>query len=473
MEPLFGLIAAVIGLSIAYLVASERKRAQLRVWGQAAARVALGDVEEAEGGFFGGASLCGRSGELEVRLEGYQRGKSEHGTKIVVTGLGHGAGGLSLRREGLGTAIEKRVMGEPEIEIGDASFDEEFYVQGQAPLAIALLDAETRRRLGALLRNRIAILTGVWVDVDASLSEGVLEVRVRESGFSGNRERVPDIVEVVLEVGRRLVAPRDVAARIAENLRTESSAGVRVQSLLVLAREFPRHPATRDALLAGCQDPSGEVRLRAGIALREDGRQTLLDLASGADVADSCAARAVEALRSRLPAERAEEALRRALAGAERPLTARACLETLARLRRTEAEGLMLDALRSRDGQVSLAAARALGKAGTVVAVPALRDAGEAGGEMRRAARQAIAEIQARLTGAEPGQLTLTVGEAGALSLADGAGEPGRLSLAEQVTPTAGTEEEGAEATPERQPKRAAESIARDPGRRGSPSQKG
>ena len=44
--------------------------------------------------------------------------------------------------------------------------------------------------------------------------------------------------------------------------------------------------------------------------------------------------------------------------------------------------------------------------------------------------RQAIAEIQARLAGAEPGQLSLAGGEAGALSLADG--EPGRLTLADE-----------------------------------------
>jgi hypothetical protein len=443
MEPLFAVIGAAIAASIGYLVASERRRAQARSWREAAARVRLSDVEESEGGFFGGTSLRGRSGELEVRLEGYRRGKYDRGTKIVVTGLGHGAGGLSLRREGLGTAIEKRVMGEREIEIGDASFDDEYYVQGRAPLAIALLDPETRRQVGALLRNRIALPTGGWVDVDASLSEGVLDVRVRESGFSGNRERVPDILAVVLDVGRRLVAPHDVAARIADNCRSESSAGARVRSLLVLAREFPRHPATRDALLAGCQDPNEEVRLRAGIALREDGRQTLLDLVRGARVTDSCAARAIEALRARLPAEQAEEALQRALAEEERPLTAKACLETLARLRRTEAEGLMIEALRKGDSRIAAAAARALGKAGTVAAVPALHEAMAPRGDLLRSVgRQAIAEIQARLSGAEPGQLSLAGADSGALSLAEEAGEPGRLSLVEEAAPKSGQERE-------------------------------
>jgi hypothetical protein len=79
---------------------------------------------------------------------------------------------------------------------------------------------------------------------------------------------------------------------------------------------------------------------------------------------------------------------------------------------------------------VSVAAARALGGVGAVAAVGPLHDTAEQRGELRRAARQATAEIQSRLTGAAPGQLSLAGGEAGALSLADG--EPGRLSLAER-----------------------------------------
>jgi len=47
---------------------------------------------------------------------------------------------------------------------------------------------------------------------------------------------------------------------------------------------------------------------------------------------------------------------------------------------------------------------------------------------MRRTARQAIAEIQSRLAGAAPGQLSLAAGESGQLSLAEG--EEGQLSLA-------------------------------------------
>ena len=207
MEPLFGLIAAAIAASVAYLVTSERRRAQMRVWRAAVERAGLTGVEEAEGGIFEGAFVCGASGDLRVRLASYRKGKYEHGTKIVLTGLGQGAGGLSLRREGLGTAIEKRFIGEREIEVGDAGFDDEYYVQGLAPLALAILEPETRRKLAGLLRGQVAAEGREPVEVDASLSDGILEVRIKESGFSSNRERIPDVLPAVLDVARRLVAP--------------------------------------------------------------------------------------------------------------------------------------------------------------------------------------------------------------------------------------------------------------------------
>jgi hypothetical protein len=426
VEPLLGLIAAAIGASVAYLVASERRRAQLQVWRLAATRSALSNVSVSAAGLFRGASVSGDSGALRVRLEGYRRGKYERGTKIVIRGLGHGAGALSLRREGLGTAIEKRVIGEREIEVGDPAFDDEFFVQGQVPLALAILSPETRQRLAGLLRGRVAVPGREPVDVTATLSHGVLEVRVKESGFSGRREQVPAILAEALDVARRLVAPTDVAARIAENVRLETEPGARLRAVLELAREFPAHPGTRATLLAARDDASDEVRLRAAMALGEEGRETLLDLVGGAGTADAVTGRAVAAIGERLPEGLGEATLRRALDDTERSSTAQACLEALGRLGRASAEGLMIEALRSRDSEVQAAAARALGRVGTVAAVSALHEAGLPRGVVR----QAIAEIQARLPGAGPGQLSLATGEAGALSLAEG--EPGRLSLAEE-----------------------------------------
>jgi molecular chaperone DnaK (HSP70) len=69
-----------------------------------------------------------------------------------------------------------------------------------------------------------------------------------------------------------------------------------------------------------------------------------------------------------------------------------------------------------------------------LVALPAIcrkqgsTDPLEGDSELLRAFRQAIAEIQVRLPGASPGQLSLVGTEAGRLSLARD--EPGQLSLA-------------------------------------------
>jgi hypothetical protein len=267
------------------------------------------------------------------------------------------------------------------------------------------------------------------VSIRPSLSDGLLEAQVREGVFSPGRERIPDVLAALLEVAPRLVAPPDVAARIAANLRDEPEPGARLQSLLLLAREFPTHPATRAALLAGRSDASPEVRLRAAVALGDEGRDTLVALASEEGVGDGVAARAVSALGARIPLDVGVAVLRRALSGDGRPDTAVACLDTLGTAGRAEAESLAIEALRSDAPPVRTAGARALGRLGTVGAVAALHEAMNRGELPRGAGRQAIAGIQSRLAGAAPGQLSLAGGEAGALSLADG--EPGRLSLAD------------------------------------------
>jgi HEAT repeat protein len=425
--PVFGiLVAATVG-SVVYLIASERQRARLRAWRATAERVGLEAVEESEGGIFRGASLTARSGALRVRMERYQHGKYDVGTRIVVGGLAHGSYGLSLRREGLTTAIEKSLIGEREIELGASEFDREFFVQGQPALALAVLDRATRPLLTRLLRGQIG--PGGEDEVRASLSDGVLTVEIRERLFSDPLEKLPSALAAALEVGRRLVAPGDTAARIAENVRDEPEASARLRGLLLLAREFPDHPATRERLLAARGDASAEVRLRAAMALGEEGRSTLVALVRDEGSSDAVAAKAVAALGDGIPVDLAEATLRRVAGTPESTETTVACLDALGRLGRVEAEGLLIEALKSSEPQVRAAAARALGRAGTVAAVAALHEAMEARREISRSVgRQAIAEIQSRLSGAAPGQLSLSGAEAGALSLADG--EPGRLSIA-------------------------------------------
>lgn len=168
MELLVVLPVAAGVLSVFLLIAREHRQSQRRVWHEAAAQAKLAGVESWDGGMFVAPGIEGRAGSLRVRLERYRRGRQESGTRIVVEGLGHGDGGLSLRREGFSTLVEKRVFGESEIEIGDPAFDAEYLVQGRTAVALAVLAPEARRRLAGLLRGQVCLRGSLPVDVSAS-----------------------------------------------------------------------------------------------------------------------------------------------------------------------------------------------------------------------------------------------------------------------------------------------------------------
>ena len=252
----------------------------------------------------------------------------------------------------------------------------------------------------------------------------------------------------------------DVPQRLAENARQDPEAGVRLQNLLLLIREFPGDPGTVEALRAACSDPSPEIRLRAAKELGAEGRDVLLELAESLED-DAVSAEAVSPLGRELPFERTRAILDRALRR-RRLQTARACLEALGRSGDAAAVDVLAKVMEQEQGELAAAAARALGatgspaaepplilalqreqadlrvaaanalgRVGSAAAVLPLKEAAERSRldrELRRATRQAIAEIQSRLQGASPGQLSLAGAEAGQLSLAEA--EAGQLSLA-------------------------------------------
>jgi len=386
--------------------------------------------------------------------------------------------GLTVRPEGVVSAI-RGSRGVREVEIGHDAFDAAAWVEGSPTLARAVLDSGNRKALRALLDGRLERPGHSPFWASGRLEDGVLEVEVpevppvarargervggEEPGapvYLGSHEHLGEVLTLAIALARRLATPADVPRRLAENLRSEPVAGVRLQVLTTLVREFPDEPATRAALRAAREDPDAEVRLRAGTALGPEGRDVLLAIAGGEGAPDGTTERAVAALGWNLTSGEAQAILRNALR-TRREATARACLRalghrrgaqvvpTLARVLAVEkpelaavaaealgttgdasAERALLPALGSPHAAVRLAAARALGRVGTTAAVLPLKEAETRDAEMRRTARQAIAEIQSRLTGAAPGQLSLAGGESGQLSLAEG--EAGRLSLPEQ-----------------------------------------
>jgi HEAT repeat protein len=347
-----------------------------------------------------------------------------------------GFSGVTIRREGSWTSAR-------EIEIGDGRFDSIFSIEGPARLVFVLLDAEVRRLLTSVSSdcNLIGIAGG--------------EILVDLHDF-----QVTFILPLLLDIARRFAQPLDVAQRLSENARRDPEAGVRLFNLLLLLREFPGEPRTVEALRQACSDPSPNNRLRAATELGAEGRSVLLELAdSVAD--DACSAQAVSILEKELSFDH----LRGILTGALRRRlhhTAHACLKALGRCGDAEAVAMLVKVMVREEGELAaaaasalgvaggeaaeppliaalqreridlqVAAARALGRIGSAAAVLSLKETAERSArdlEITRATRQAIAEIQSRLQGASPGQLSLAGHEAGQLSLARA--EEGQLSIA-------------------------------------------
>ena len=464
MEGMFGLLAGALAASVGYLWFRLRGEERAKWWRLAAEAAGLTDVRMPE--FLGIAtSLTGNAGTLKVKAQVYHRGKYDHGTRIVVGGLRHGSYALSIRPEGVATAIEKR-FGEREIEVGDPAFDAAAYMQGSPGLIRAIFDAETRRLTRTLLQGELRAAGNAgnrtFDKLRVSVSDDELRVDIRSSLFDGTEPWLPSILAQLVDVGNRLARPDDLAVRIAANMRGEPLEAVRLATLRTLTSEFAGHAATRDALLAALRDASPAVRLHGAASLGPEGLETLLDLTSSRSP-DGVAARAIGALGPAFPVERAAARLREARTAGQTE-TALACVDVLGasggaaaveelvdtlaadgdtlaaaaaralgRLGDSAAEPGLLIALGRDSAAVRVAAAGALGQVGSPQAVVSLRNAAAShllDGELRRAARQAIAEIQGRVSGASPGQLSLSGDQAGQLSLAE-EDRRGQVSMAQ------------------------------------------
>jgi hypothetical protein len=367
--------------------------------------------------------LEGWADPLRVVFENAMTGRQTH-LRITVSGF---ASGLMVRPEGFDTRVQKRLGLGGDVETGDETFDRDFLIGGHPPLVHALLDADTRRGLRRLFGGEIEDAFGMGsVRARTTLSAGTLALDFEEDDRD---EHLAGVLKTVLDVAQRLVEPADLAARIARNALEDRADGVRRRCVRVLAESQAHAAVTRETLRGACADASEDVRLEAALALAEEGRTVLQELAASAE-GEACAARAVAALGSGLGPAAALSLLASSL-DRRRPLVAVACMETLGRdggAGLEAAESVLIErGLHDPEETVRIAAAGALARLGTAAAVLPLQEAAaEAGGVLRRTARDAVAAIQARLGGAAPGQLTITGQEGGALSLAT---EGGQVSL--------------------------------------------
>ncbi len=414
-------------------VRNARSR-RMRDWLDAAASCGLQIVKASPGS---NPQLIARAGLAEVRIK--PSGEAGRITRITVQASGppdfHK---VRIRPQSLFQFTR-------EIEIGDAPFDSAFAIDGPPRLIAALLDAGTRRLMSRLN------------------DEGQLDLSLSELRINLSDLQIPRVLPLLLELHKRFAEPLDVPSRLAENANHDPLPGVRLYNLLVLIRELPQDSVTAEAVRKAASDPEPDVRLGAAKALGAEGRGILRELAEGVED-DTVSAAAVSALNRELPFEQAKMILDRSLAR-RRLRTAHACLkaigrsgaahaedavETLAKVMAKElgelapaaaqalevtgspaAEAPLIRALQRDQSAIRVAAAKALGRVGSTAAVLPLKEAAEHSrldGDLRRAARQAIAEIQSRIHGASPGQLSLAGAEAGQLSLAQA--EAGQLSLA-------------------------------------------
>lgn len=425
-------IGILFGGAFLWLLVREN-RSRRRRWEEAAQACGL-HLVEADAGWR--PQVRARAGMVSVRIEAF--GDKGQQTRIVVEPPAPpDFQSVTIRPE---SALQ---LGR-EIEVGDRYFDDAFFLEGPARLLLALLDAETRRLLVELKeKSSLSITSG--------------ELRAVVYG----EQKVSEVLPPLLDICKRFAPPVDLVRRLVENATGDPDPGVRLQNLLFLIRELPWNPETDTALRKACSDPVPEIRLRAGRQLGAEGRGVLLDLAEKLEE-DAVSAEALSILERELTFERLEGILGLALRR-RRLRTARACLESagrrggaaaaalLAKVLEREygelapvaatalgatgnpaAEPSLIQALGREDRDLQVAAAVALGRVGSPEAVLPLKDAAERSPrldlELRRAARQAIAEIQSRVQGASPGQLSLAAAEAGQLSLAGA--ETGQLSLA-------------------------------------------
>ncbi len=375
------------------------------------------------------------AGPIEVRFE-----ESLHnGSRITVVVPGPpGFVGIKVLRE------PDKPWGATELEVGDELFDRTFYVAGPEWLIRALFDAEARR---LLLRAN----AGSWME----MADGQLRAEMPES-------RLSDMLPLLLEAGRHFAGRVDILRRLAENAHRDPEAGVRLQNLHLLVRDHPGDPETAEALRTACLDTCPEIRLEAAKELGAEGREVLAELAGNAPN-DSTSAKAISILGRELPFDRVAAILDTAVSS-RRLLTAGACMKligvdgsdeavrilagVLAREKGEKgelavaaavalgltgnpaAEAPLLPVLEEGETALQVTAADALAHVGSAVAVLPLKELAGHGSStaLRKAAREAIAEIQDRLQGASPGQLSLAGTEAGQLSLAST--EAGQLSLA-------------------------------------------
>ena len=405
-----------------------------------------------------GTRLVGTRGSLQVDIE-----SDAAAVRISVIGLDSSVSCIPRTQFDSGAGLETDLV------LGDPRLDAAVVLRGHEAVLRALLDHDVRRAVRDVVSGQLGFpgeagtetlsghgrITGGAIQLTFPRDGRDLFARVRHPGLP------PGALRAIVDLAERLMTPADPARRIADGMRREPLASVRLANLSFLARTFTAHPATRSALLAALGDPADEVRLEAAKRLGNDGVRTLLKLALGRASGDAHATEAIAVLREHFRSRHARWLLRRAIearrvsvvaaclarlvaAGEESSVpgvaaalhseddaVARAASHALAQAEAPCFEDTLIAALEHRLPAVQAEAVTTLGRVGSVRAVAPLRDWESRHGLdrwFRADARRAIAQVQSRLSGASPGLLSMAGAEAGQVSLVK-EDERGRVSL--------------------------------------------
>jgi len=379
-------------------------------------------------------ALEGRAGPLHVRLDSLFPGDDPLATDITIRGLSAGLDGPSS---------------DPLRWLGGVDLDAETLrdmppVSGPALLLCAVMDGPTRRLVRNLFAGRL--------DIDGAVQTWTGTARLRDGRLSasflpGSGSFAPtltDVLAALLDIARRLLPPEDMARAAARNAQSDPDPGVRIHHLRTVRADAKDPQLVQATYWAALADPAAEVRLEAALACGPEGVPVLRAMVADEQAPDRCRARAVRLLRAELPTDLAEAALVQAL-GAHASMTALACIELL-QVRHPPsidaivptAEPALVDAL-TKEADVRVAAAEALGRIGTATAVLPRQEAARAhpgDGALRQVVRESVAAIQGRLPGSSPGQLALAEGASGQISVAE---DPrGRVAMPDE--PEGGSE---------------------------------
>lgn len=437
MEVIFSILLLVVSVA-SFLVwtSREAKRRSVRtdgVWAEAAQK--LGFRLEAN------RDMRGVINGRRVVIDTHSQPPELAYPRLRVEGLD---GKLDVFRQDPLSKLGKALGGQ-DVETGDGLFDESFVVRGDELLARSIFGSSARKAVrDARLRSY-------------TIGDGVLQ-HLSVKDFTAPVQIV-DLAHSVVSLAEHHDVPKNLQIeRVVEHALNDPLMTMRERNLKYLVDSYP---GTQDSTLRkALEDRDWQIRWYAATKLHD--LPTIQNIATTHDVPAGIRLEAVrlagrissdgDALASALVpwlSEEPESANRVAIIEAldgnvsetfrlalvnqmGPPYTERetvACARALSRIEHPDREDLLIGLLESPFDSGCAGAAECLAEVGSRKAVETLLPLTKGlatSGEVKRAARQAVAAIQARLAGAEAGRLTVADVHRGAgLSFS---AEPGALS---------------------------------------------